>query len=66
MHKVLPLVPVPNEINPIYVQTLNLSALYYLPSKPSSSKWSLIVSFPHQIPICISLLSVCATSPAPL
>ena len=49
---------------PCYFLKLNFNII--IPSTPRSSMWSHFLRFPHQNPICTSLLSICATCPTHL
>ena len=46
----------------IYVR---IHLIIFLPSKPESSRWSLSLRFPHQNPVCTSLLSRTCYMPHP-
>jgi len=67
--KVLPLVCVFNQVNRVHTFPSYLFRILYnvtLPSVPGSSKWSVCFRFPHQSPVCVSLLPPhvpCATCP---
>jgi len=59
VHKSPQVVPVLSQINPLHTLQSNLFKIHFniiLPSMPKSSKWYLSFRFPHQNPVCISLL----------
>jgi len=59
VHKSPQVVPILSQINPLPTLQSNLFKIHFniiLPSMPKSSKWYLSFRFPHQNPVCISLL----------
>ena len=59
VHNSPQVVPVLSQINPLHTLQSNLFKIHFniiLLSMPKSSKWYLSFRFPHQNPVCISLL----------
>jgi len=60
-------VPILNQLDPIHTPNPSSRKIHLnitFPSKPGSPKWSLSLRYPHEIPVCASLLPVRATYPA--
>ena len=62
-HSQVPVIsPCLSQIEPVHASTshmlkINFNSIH--PSTPGSSKWSLSIRFPHQIPVCTSPLHTC-------
>lgn len=69
LHKSTPTVPIPsqnNEVHTLPSYSFNINFNIIFPSTPWSSEWPLCFTFPHQNPVCISVLPTRATWPTHL
>jgi len=59
-------IPILSQINSVHALYLKICFNIILPSAPGSSKWLVLLRFPHQNPVYTSPLPVAATCPTHL